>query len=43
VAPIAAGSRVEIRAENVPTGVSAADHAVGLASSLQNLAAHLDG
>ncbi len=43
VAPSAAGSRVEIRAENVPTGVSAADHAVGLASSLQNLAAHLDG
>lgn len=42
VAPSATGSRVEIRAENVPPGISAADHAVGLASSLQNLAAHLE-
>lgn len=42
VVPSAAGSRVEIRAENVPPGISAAEHAVGLASSLQNLAAHLE-
>ncbi|WP_449281192.1 SRPBCC domain-containing protein [Leucobacter sp.] len=42
VAPSAAGSRVEIRAEDVPSGISAAEHAVGLASSLQNLAAHLE-
>lgn len=41
VAPAAAGSRVEIRAEDVPAGVTAADHAVGLASSLAQLAAWL--
>lgn len=41
VIPVAEGSRVEIRAENVPAGISAADHAVGLASSLAGLAAHL--
>ena len=28
--------------EHVPPGISAAEHAVGLASSLQNLAAHLE-
>jgi uncharacterized protein YndB with AHSA1/START domain len=32
------GTRVEIVAENVPEGVSAEDHAAGLASSLDNLA-----
>ena len=36
------GTRVEIRAEQVPEGISAADHAAGLASSLSNLAAYLD-
>jgi uncharacterized protein YndB with AHSA1/START domain len=41
VAPVAAGTRVEIRAENVPAGISAEDHAAGLASSLANLAAYL--
>lgn len=41
VMPSDRGSRVEIRAENVPSGVSAAEHAIGLASSLANLAAHL--
>ncbi|QZY51562.1 SRPBCC domain-containing protein [Leucobacter tenebrionis] len=35
-------SRVEIRAENVPSGISAAEHAVGLASSLANLARMLE-
>lgn len=35
------GTRVEIRAENVPVGISAEDHAAGLASSLANLDAHL--
>src|SRR6266540_4556159 len=34
VATVEAGTRVEIRADNVPDGVSAADHAAGLASSL---------
>jgi uncharacterized protein YndB with AHSA1/START domain len=32
------GTRVEIIAENVPKGISAEDHAAGLASSLDNLA-----
>lgn len=32
------GSRVEIVADDVPDGISAVDHAVGLASSLDNLA-----
>lgn len=36
------GSRVDIRADDVPVGISADDHAAGLASSLANLAAHLE-
>ena len=36
------GTRVEIRADDVPDGISAEDHAVGLASSLANLAAHVE-
>jgi uncharacterized protein YndB with AHSA1/START domain len=36
------GTRVDIRAEDVPAGISAQDHAVGLRSSLANLAAHLE-
>ncbi len=36
------GTRVDIRAEQVPSGISAEDHAAGLASSLANLAAHLE-
>lgn len=39
----AGGTRVEIRAENVPAGISAEDHAVGLASSLDNLARFVAG
>ena len=42
VAPVAAGTRVDIRADNVPAGISAEDHAAGLASSLANLASHLE-
>ena len=38
---VEAGTRVEIRAEGVPAGISAEDHAAGLASSLENLAAYL--
>jgi len=34
----AGATRVEIVAADVPEGISAADHAVGLASSLENLA-----
>jgi uncharacterized protein YndB with AHSA1/START domain len=37
-----AGTHVEIRANDVPVGISAEDHASGLASSLANLAAHLE-
>lgn len=42
VTPMAAGTRVDIRADNVPAGISAEDHAAGLASSLANLAAYLE-
>ena len=36
-------TRVEIRAEDVPPGISAEDHAAGLESSLRNLADYLTG
>ena len=36
------GTRVDIIAEHVPEGISAEDHAVGLASSLANLAAFVE-
>jgi uncharacterized protein YndB with AHSA1/START domain len=36
------GTRVEFRADDVPEGISAADHATGLRSSLANLAAHVE-
>jgi hypothetical protein len=36
------GTRVEIRADDVPDGIAADDHATGLASSLANLAAYLE-
>lgn len=35
-------TRVAIRAQDVPTGISAADHALGMQSSLANLAAYLE-
>jgi uncharacterized protein YndB with AHSA1/START domain len=35
------GSLVEFRADGVPDGISAEDHAAGMSSSLENLAAHL--
>ena len=41
LAAVDAGTRVDIRADDVPAGVSAEDHAAGLASSLANLAAYL--
>lgn len=40
--PEADGTRVEIRADNVPAGISAEDHETGLKSSLANLAAYLE-
>jgi uncharacterized protein YndB with AHSA1/START domain len=36
------GTRVEITAADVPDGISAEDHAVGLTSSLDNLAAYIE-
>jgi uncharacterized protein YndB with AHSA1/START domain len=36
------GARVEIRADDVPAGISAEDHAAGLTASLANLAAYLE-
>lgn len=35
------GTRVDIIAEDVPDGISAEDHSVGLAASLANLADHV--
>jgi uncharacterized protein YndB with AHSA1/START domain len=35
------GTRVEIRADDVPPGISAEDHAAGLTASLENLAAYV--
>jgi uncharacterized protein YndB with AHSA1/START domain len=35
------GTRVTISADNVPLGISAADHAAGLRASLENLAKYL--
>lgn len=43
VTAVDTGTRVEIRADDVPDGISAEDHAAGLASSLANLAAYLEG
>lgn len=43
VEAVDAGTRVEFRADHVPVGISAENHAAGLASSLENLAAYLEG
>lgn len=37
------GTLVELRADDVPAGISAEDHAAGMASSLANLAAFVEG
>jgi uncharacterized protein YndB with AHSA1/START domain len=42
VAATGDGTRVDIRAEQVPSGISAADHAAGLASSLANLTTYVE-
>lgn len=36
--PVPEGTRVDVRCENVPSGIRPEDHAAGLASSLANLA-----
>lgn len=40
--PVGEVTHVEIRAENVPAGVSPHDHVVGMASSLDNLATYVE-
>ena len=42
LAALDAGTRVDIRADDGPAGISAEDHAAGLASSLANLATYLE-
>jgi len=42
VVPVGESVRVEIRAANVPPGISAEDHSVGLNSSLANLAEYTE-
>lgn len=42
VTAVGGGTRVDITAEEVPDGISAEDHTAGLASSLANLAEHLE-
>ncbi len=42
VRPADGGTLVEIRADGVPDGISADDHAAGMSSSLDNLAAYLE-
>jgi uncharacterized protein YndB with AHSA1/START domain len=42
VTAVDAGTRVDIIAEDVPDGISAADHAAGFSSSLAKLAAYLE-
>jgi hypothetical protein len=42
VSAVDEGSRVDITARDVPDGISAADHAAGLTSSLRNLARYLE-
>jgi uncharacterized protein YndB with AHSA1/START domain len=43
VRPSDSATRVEFIAEHVPDGISAEDHAAGMAPSLKHLAAHLEG
>ncbi len=40
--PAAEGARVTVTADNVPSGISEADHAAGLGSSLDNLASFVE-
>ena len=42
VSRVDGGTRVDITADDVPDGISAEDHAAGLASSLASLADYLD-
>lgn len=42
VTAVGHGTQVEFRADDVPAGISADDHAAGLSSSLANLAEHVE-
>ena len=42
ISDVEGGTLVDVRADDVPAGISAEDHAAGLASSLANLAAYLE-
>jgi uncharacterized protein YndB with AHSA1/START domain len=42
VSAVGDGTRVDITADDVPDGITAEDHATGLASSLANLAAYVE-
>lgn len=42
VAATSGGAWIEVRASGVPVGIDPADHATGMASTLENLAAYLD-
>jgi len=39
--PVPGGTEVDVRCEDVPAGISPQDHAAGIASSLENLAAYV--
>lgn len=43
VTAVAGGTRVDVVAEGVPSGITADDHATGMASSLANLARFVEG
>jgi uncharacterized protein YndB with AHSA1/START domain len=43
VTTVPGGTRVDMRADDVPPGISAEDHAAGMSSSLANLADYLAG
>jgi len=41
--PVASGTQVEVRADDVPPGITAEDHLTGMESSLAHLAAYVEG
>jgi uncharacterized protein YndB with AHSA1/START domain len=43
VTAVEAGTRIDMRADDVPPGISAEEHAAGMGSSLSKLAAYLEG
>jgi len=42
LSPVEAGTEVTVTIDNVPDAITAADHQAGIASSLANLAAHVE-